>query len=392
MVSLTSWGTMPVKAVLRRGWQRGRPLRRRPDDWNIAASRLLPPGRYTLDLQSAAPPGVSRVSVATPSDADADTAEDDDQDAQTNATKTAAAEPSTAVQPPTQVPDSITTTDDAPADTPAPAEAAATPKVEIRLSLPSPLPAVPAPDSAAVLEGVGVHVLTLPKPGPGTLLVAAAASTAPVVLALERQDGDGWQTVALGTGRTPAVAAPADAGDAAWRVEAWALDGGPDPIRLAARAVSMPGRDPGAATLTALDGMPAPLAVSHVSFAAAGLATLDPQPDLLAGGWPGHALVRASAAAAVDGRDLWLLAPHPGPVSVAAAGSGERRDYRNPAGRVGRAAASGCGGGRPSGAVACGKRGRAAEPRRWLRRRRQQRGRVGSQPDRAAAAMGCACA
>ncbi len=91
---------------------------------------------------------------------------------------------------------------------------------------------------------------------------------------------------------------------------------GPRPIRLAARALALPGSAPGPVALAALDGMPAPLAVARVAFATPGLAALGQVPGLLAGGWPGHALAPAGTSTVVAGTAAWLLAPAPATVEV----------------------------------------------------------------------------
>ena len=295
VATLTSWGTVPVKATLRRGDAVVARYGARPDDWNIAASRLLPPGRYTMELQPAAPPDLTPAqTTAANADDDSNPPADDEQEQQTSATKGVTAG------------DSASSTGDTSSD-----ETKETPKVELRLALPPVLPAIAAPAQAALLRGDGVHVLSLAKPEPGSLVVAAVASSAPTVLALERQEPAGWRTVAIDTGVSPVAAAPSDGGDAAWRVEAWAVDGGPDAIQMAARAITLPGSAPGAVTLAALDGMPAPVAAGRVAFAGPGIASVDAARELLAGGWPGHALASAGGTAVVDGRDLWLLARQP---------------------------------------------------------------------------------
>ena len=302
VATVASWGATPVKATLRRGDTVVARYGARPGDWNIAASRLLPAGRYSVELQSAAPPDMAPVQSATSTNVDdSNPPPDDEQEQQTSATNAA-------------TPDSATGssgTDDS--STGATAEP---PKVAVSLSLPAALRETAAPATAALLNGDGVHVLSLPTPPPDSLLVAAASAAAPAVLALERQDGAGWRTVALDAGTAPVVAAPADGSGAAWRVEAWALDPGPDPIRLAARAVSLPGSAPGPVTLAALDGMPVPVAAARVAFASAGIASIGPAPGALVGGWPGHGLVSAGANTVVDGQALWLVAPKPGTVPV----------------------------------------------------------------------------
>ena len=302
VVSLTSWGSLPVTGVIRRddGTVVTR-ARARPDDWNIAASRLLPAGRYTVTLQSAAPPGMT-----TPSDNSAggggnddqsDAPADDEQDAQTAATQGANL-------PKPASPGTSTSSDANSDDTP---DSDNAPKVELSLALPPALPPAPAPAEAAELPGNGVHVLTLPQPAAGGLVVAQASAAAATVLTLERQDSDGWRIVAIDTGRTARVASPADSDPAPWRVEAWTVDGGTAPIRLAARSVTITGQQPGQVTLTPLDGMPAALAAARVSVSGPGILSLAGTPGLFAGGWPGHALEQAGTSAIVAGTDLWLL-------------------------------------------------------------------------------------
>ena len=305
VASLTSWGTIPVKAVLRQeGGVVVARFNSRADDWNIAASRLLPAGAYVLDLQSAAPPDMSGGSSSNSDSGDSsDDASDSDQAAQTAATQGGSAGATRTARTGAAA-DSSDDTDKPDAT------------VEVRLTLPPALPPAPAPATTTQLDGVGVHVLSLPAPEPGSLLIAAADAAAPVVLALERDAAGGWQTVALATGRRPVVAAPADGEPASWRVETWAIDGGSEPIRLAARALAAPAQ-PGPASLAAVDGFPAPLAVARASVAEPGLLTLGTVlPGMLAGGWPGHALHPARSAEPTPGRDLWLLAAQPGAVTV----------------------------------------------------------------------------
>ena len=97
VASVTSWGTIPVKAVLRQdGGAVVARANSRADDWNIAASRLLPAGSYVLDLASAAPPSVSSGSSSGSDGSESsdsgdgsgdDTANGDDQAAQTAGTQ-----------------------------------------------------------------------------------------------------------------------------------------------------------------------------------------------------------------------------------------------------------------------------------------------------------------
>lgn len=339
VVTLASFGAVPVKAVLRRadGTVVGR-YRGRADDWNIAVSRPLPPGAYTLDLAAADTPDTSSVAARDPvpaassrsdgssegesSEGDDNAAPADDQDAQTPASqqtrRTAAAKPATGGDAASS--GSTGNTDGAGStDAPDSGETPA-PTVQVTLSLPAASPPVAAPDRTADLAGAGVRVLTLPTPGAGALLTVAARSAAPLVLSLERQDGAAWTVVALDTGSIPVVSAPggassgvSDGASGAWRAQVWTADGGPDTIQAAARVLALAPQEPGRMTLAAVDDMPAPLAAAHIRLPAPGLLHLDGAPDaLLAGGWPGHALSPLTGAAAVpQGRDVWLLASAP---------------------------------------------------------------------------------
>ena len=336
VVGLTTFGTTPVKAVLRGA--DGAVVARyaaRADDWNIAASRPLSPGAYTLELSAANAPTTFDTTAPDSPSASASQSSDSDTSGDTSSdTPSSDAQPSDAASSDTASSD--TASDDAPpaddqeAQTrasqttprtrPAASDAsgdAPAPTVELRLALPESAPPIPAPTQAAVLPGAGVHILTLDAPAPGTLLVAAAQSDAPLVLALERRTGETWTTVALDEGRTPAVAVPMDSGTGAWRAEIWAVDGGAEPVRAAIRAVTPDAQAPASTALAPLDGMPFPLAVGRTHLAEAGLLRMDPRDGLRAGGWPGHALLPLAGAAVLpEGQDVWLIGP-PGPVAMA---------------------------------------------------------------------------
>ena len=317
VVSLTSFGTVPARAELRRddGTIIGR-FGAREDDWNIAVSRLLAAGRYRLDLRGATapegaatgaprPPVYSSLTPAgTGTSGDTDNANDntdddaapaptdDAQKAQTDATQGAAA----AQQNPD--PGSGDADDNKPS-------------ISLRLALPETVPEQAAPATAAEVPGQGVHVLGLGQPAPGTLLVAQAKSPAALVLALERQGASGWETIAIDNGRGPVVASPVDSDPRPWRIEVWTVDGGPEPIRIAARAIAADPQAPGTVALTALDGMPGSLAVAHVKAGAPGPLGLSGRPaGLLAGGWPNHALAPVDGdTLMLPGDEAWLLAP-----------------------------------------------------------------------------------
>ena len=344
VVSLTTTGTTPVRAELRR--EDGSVIARygaREDDWNIAVSRLLPAGRYHLWLTAATapqggavetpplpvyaaipsqPPDAEDQSDAQPSEQmDKDDSDDDSptprltdgQAAQTGATQ--GASESHAKSQPASRADADTDTD---ADNESGKDDAPKPKVALRLALPESLPEAPAPATDTVLAGQGVHVLRLAQPVAGSLVVAQALSPASLVLALERQDASGWQTVAIDEGRGPMVASPADTDPRPWRVEVWTVDGGPEPVHLAVRTVAMVAQAAGTVALAAQDSMPGPLAVARVKAGASGPMAVSGGPaGLLAGGWAGHRLAPIDGGTVMlPGDQAWLVARAAGPVSV----------------------------------------------------------------------------
>lgn len=301
VVSLTSFGTTPVKAVLRDA--SGRLVARsgpRRDDWNIALSRPLPAGSYALELLAASAPDTTDTArrdapaasdADTPDDSDAAAVPSDDQAAQTVASQASDPVPAKPSRPGTD-----DTADDAPG-----------PQVEVRLALPPALDLVPAPATAGLLAGNGIHVLSLERPTPGSLVIAQAQSAAALTLTLERQDASGWSVVASDEGLSPVVASPVDDDPRPWRVQVWTVDGGPDTVTLAARTVVAAAQEPGRVTLAPLEGMAAPLAIARVAIPP-GLAKVGV--GLLAGSWPGLGLqqVEPGTVQAQD-HDLWLLGP-----------------------------------------------------------------------------------
>jgi len=269
VVSLTSFGGLDVKAVLRDA--QGQVLGRfddRDGDWNIAVSQYLPAGRYSLDLAS--------VEAASSSDSS----------------------------------DESSTSEDS--------EDNSGPTTELRLALPAEDGATAAtqPSGTVELTGPTVHRLAMPAAAAGSLMVAAASSSAELTLSLERQGADGtWANVAIDRGLAPAVAVPAD-GDAArpWRASVWTVDGGGEPVRFAARLVDAQPQKPGPVALAplALDGLPQTLATALVAAPGAGLERVDGV-DLDGGLWqgsaPGRALRPLTAPVLAPQSDLlWLLA------------------------------------------------------------------------------------
>ena len=272
VVSLTSFGGLDVKAVLRDA--QGQVLGRfddRDGDWNIAVSQYLPAGRYSLDLAQVEAAATSGEESSDSSDESSDSEESGD---------------------------------------------GSGPTTELRLALPADDGIIPAPATGTVdLKGPTVHRLAMPAAAAGSLLVAAAGSSAELMLALERQGADGaWASVAIDRGLAPVVAVPAD-GDASrpWRASVWTIDGGGEPVRFAARLVESQPQQPGAIALAplALDGLPQTLATALVAAPGAGLERVDGA-DLDGGLWqgsaPGRALRPLTAPVLAPQSDrLWLL-------------------------------------------------------------------------------------
>ena len=293
VVTLMSWGTTPVKAVLRRA--DGSEVVRtgaRADDWNVALSRPLPAGAYRLELVAAAPPSGAHAVPQDPGTAPAASSDDapSDDDSITEKADKGDADDQTAQSAPVRA-----SADESPA---AADDDPAKPTVELRLALPEP--------GAIVTRAVEAAA-------PGTLVAATAASDGAAVLTLERQGADGWSVVALDQGSAPVVAAPADASGAAWRVRAWAVDGA-DPVVVRAAAVDRAAEPAGPVALRRVEALG--LFVAHVRAAAG---PFDVTGAALAAGWPGHAASMVEGGqAVVQGSDLWLLARAEGTATATA--------------------------------------------------------------------------
>ncbi len=309
VVSLTSFGRVPVRAVLRDS--SGTVLARaeaRDNDWNIALSRPLPAGSYTLALHSAAPPqelappanvndGPPRVTYAPDEEAEPDAPD------QQSAGQQAAGQQD---QPMPPAPDN--------------GEAAPEARVltELTFSLPDELPSRAFTGPAEILHGGGVQRLSLPSPRPGDIVLAGASSAASVVLSLEQQRGGSWRSLALAEGLAPLAAVPADGSAGAWRLSVWPVDGGTLPVQVAARIASQPAVA-GAPQFQAagLPGIADHLAAAHVALPSRTLLTLAGAADVLAGAWPGHAaMIPDGGLVAPQSDDLWILSPSPGAVAL----------------------------------------------------------------------------
>ncbi|MCB1541841.1 MAG: hypothetical protein KDJ25_13670, partial [Rhodoblastus sp.] len=264
VVNLTSFGRKDLKGVLRDA--NGAIVERlagRQHDWNIAMSRRLPAGRYSLTL------------TAMKAEAGADETPSEDADARAERS------------------------DDS---------------VEVRLALPAEkdAPALKA-DGAAEVAGAGVHRFALPDAPAGSLELVAAHAASELVLSVERREADGsWRVVGFERGQTPLVAWPAGADKAQWRASVWSIDGANAPIDILARNVARKPQDAGSVTLEplALDAVGQKLRVGLAGAAASVVVDLRTANDnLYAGSQDGHALTRAEIGAlAPQSERLWFVA------------------------------------------------------------------------------------
>jgi hypothetical protein len=92
------------------------------------------------------------------------------------------------------------------------------------------------------------------------------------------------------------------------------VDGGVEPIRVAARPVDAPASPEGTVSLTSLDGMPAPAAIARVGLDAP--APVSIEAASLAGGWQGQALTTVNGPVLPQARDIWLLGSPNGRATV----------------------------------------------------------------------------
>ena len=335
VVSLTSFGGTPVRAVLRDG--AGQVLGRfgaRAHDWNIAISRLLPAGAYTLDLASAAPPAQTPIRT-NPNDRPTPAAPAPDAGDQAEAAPgdqpqpndpgpspdmaapddgAAAAGPDQA-SPDQAPPEPVDASANADAPAPDSTDSTVGPAAggtEITLALPADAPYVPLAGGGATLTGGGVHHIALPKPMRGDLFVAGAASTEAVVISLEQlQDNGAWRSLATAQGLLPVLALPPEGskdGSNAWRLSVWPVDGGALPVHVAAQRLTVAAAaGPPILAPLSMPGVATNLAIAHVALPTRGLLRLTGDASVAA--WPGHAAERPEAGLiAPQANDLWLLA------------------------------------------------------------------------------------
>ncbi|MFO1136383.1 MAG: lysozyme inhibitor LprI family protein [Rhodoblastus sp.] len=267
VVNLTSFGRKDLKGVLRDA--NGAVVERlagRQNDWNIAMSRRLPAGRYSLTL--------SAMKAEASGD---DTPPERSEDADARAERS----------------------DD---------------NVEVRLALPVEKDAPPLnADGAASVAGADVMRFALPEAPAGSLALVAARAASELVLSIERRDADGvWRVVGFERGQTPLVAWPAGASKAQWRASVWSIDGANVPVDIVARNIARNPQDAASVALEALDlaAVGQKVRVGLARAASAAMVDLKTSSQrLYAGSQDGRALTRAEAGAlAPQSERLWLVA------------------------------------------------------------------------------------
>lgn len=293
IVGLTTFGEEQLTAVLRN--EAGDAIERlsgRTDDWNIALSRRLPAGRYSLELASLKTPGQS-------SDDDSDKSDKNDNADDPPRAQAAAAEDA-------QNGDEEKTSQNADDRS----------KVEVRLALPDERPAQPlALSGVTQIPDGGAARLTLPTLDAGALLLVAAQADAEIVLSLERREASGRTTVAgFSRGRTPVIAVPIGAKTRdGWELAVWSIDGGKAATTLAARTMTMPAQSGDSVSLTAA-GSEAPLNGWRVGHAATPGKTIvgltGRTPGLRTGSTSGRPLTETETGLLAPQADsIWLVAP-----------------------------------------------------------------------------------
>ncbi len=271
VVDLTSFGGQETLGVLKDA-SGGvvETLTGRADDWNLALSRRLPAGAYTLELSK-----LGASPQAAPSGDD-----------QANADDNAATE----------------------------GDGEKARDVELRLALPAETDeGALAASGVKTLTGAGAHALTLPAAPAGELALIAARSSSEIALSMERREPNGgWKVMGTRRGLAPVAAWPAPEGDkSAWRVVVWSIGGGDAPIAVAARAIERSGGNGADIGLEPVETSPTPVCVGLAALPGAAAVEIGAAPEgLFAGSSPGQLLREARAGAmAPRSRNLWFVAP-----------------------------------------------------------------------------------
>ena len=269
VVDLTSFGDKETLGVLKdAGGVVLEQLTGGADDWNVALSRRLPAGAYTLELAALGASPQAASSGEDDSSADNSEAKNDDSGNHT----------------------------------------------ELRLALP-----VETDDGALkaagskTLTGAGAHVLALAAAQAGSLELVEARSSSEIALSIERREADGaWKVAGSRRGLAPFMAWPAgDSDKSLWRAVVWSVGGAKAPIEIAARAVERRGQNGAEIALDPVEGAPAPICVGLAELPAASVVEIAAPPLALFTGSSSGQLLRDARAGALapQSRNLWFVAP-----------------------------------------------------------------------------------
>jgi hypothetical protein len=254
-------------------------LQGRADDWNMALSRRLPAGTYTLELDEL------RASKRTGGETQSEETSENDGEGNEQA----------------QAGDDAEVEDKG---------------VEIRFALldEANKGGLTFAD-AKTISGAGAHILTLPPAPQDSLMLVAAQSTSEVAVSIERRDANGgWRVVGLERGLAPVAAWPASPGRNGadeWRAVIWSIGGGETPITVAARAIERHARALGEIALepAPIEGLASKICIGLAAIPSASLVDVAaPASGFVAGSTPGHLLQSArSGPLAPQSERLWLV-------------------------------------------------------------------------------------
>jgi len=266
-------------------------LEPRASDWNVAMSRRLPAGSYRLDLEA-----LAATRNAAANDNDSGSEEEVAANGESEATEEQTAETGDS---------DGTDTVNANMEEPQAEENG----VEVTLAI---LPEKDGPTLAltgeTTLAGDGAQRLLLPAAPSDALALVTAHAARDVALSIERRGEDGgWRVMGSVRGDAPVAAWPSDSDKSLWRVTAWPIGDGGEPVTVAARAIEQHSRGPGDVTLEPADVTP-PLCVGKIDTPSAALIDIEAPADLVAGSTPGRLLrpIR-SGALAPQSLALWIL-------------------------------------------------------------------------------------
>ncbi len=258
-------------------------LEPRANDWNVALSRRLPAGAYRLELEEL---GVARKPSNEASDEQAsdDGQVDSDEDTATDESAQS---------------DSDSNSEEYQSG------------VEVRLAIMNVKDGAPlAATGETTLAGGGAQRLALPAAPSGALALVAARSAAEVAISIERREPNGdWRVIGVERRLAPVAAWPAAEDKSEWRVTAWTVGGGVEPIAIAARVIDRRARGAGDVAFDVLSDIAPQLCVAKVDTPNAALVDVTTTDSIAAGSSPGRMLrtVR-SGALAPQSQALWLIA------------------------------------------------------------------------------------